>query len=271
MAWIQVHQSLKDHKKLYEAADELQIPPAYMLGLLVAFWLWALDNAPDGRLDEIRPRTIARAAGWDGDADKFIAALKTARFVDDNGGALALHNWGEYTGKLLERREAERERSRKRREPGETVKPAVDQQTTAGRPPDIQRTTEIQAPDVAPETEEKPAEAPKENALERRFNSFWAAYPKKVAKATALKVWKRIRPDQALTDIMLAAIERQKRSEQWRKDNGQYIPNPTTWLNGGRWEDEEVKQGNAEYSGNNEHEKTADEWTKGFFTADDGE
>jgi hypothetical protein len=30
----------------------------------------------------------------------------------------------------------------------------------------------------------------------------------------------------------------QKTSAQWQKDNGQYIPNPATWLNQGRWDDE---------------------------------
>jgi len=35
-----------------------------------------------------------------------------------------------------------------------------------------------------------------------------------------------------------AAIERQKSSRQWTKDDGQYIPNPSTWLNQERWEDE---------------------------------
>ena len=29
-----------------------------------------------------------------------------------------------------------------------------------------------------------------------------------------------------------------KKSYNWNKDNGQYIPNPTTWLNQKRWEDE---------------------------------
>lgn len=66
---------------------------------------------------------------------------------------------------------------------------------------------------------------------------FWEAYPKKVAKAAALKAWKKLKPDQELTNTILAAIEKQKQSDQWRKDNGQYIPNPATWLNGGRWEE----------------------------------
>lgn len=37
---------------------------------------------------------------------------------------------------------------------------------------------------------------------------------------------------------MLNAIETAKQSRQWNKDNGQYIPNPATWLNQKRWEDE---------------------------------
>jgi len=36
---------------------------------------------------------------------------------------------------------------------------------------------------------------------------------------------------------LIDAVNSQKNSEQWRKDNGQYIPNPATWLNQGRWDD----------------------------------
>ena len=37
---------------------------------------------------------------------------------------------------------------------------------------------------------------------------------------------------------MLEAIRKQKQSGQWRRDNGQYIPYPATWLNQERWNDE---------------------------------
>ena len=37
-------------------------------------------------------------------------------------------------------------------------------------------------------------------------------------------------------------MEYQKGSRQWRENNGQFIPNPATWLNQGRWEDELVKE-----------------------------
>jgi len=34
------------------------------------------------------------------------------------------------------------------------------------------------------------------------------------------------------------ALEQQKQSSDWLKDGGAYIPNPSTWLNNRRWEDE---------------------------------
>jgi hypothetical protein len=37
---------------------------------------------------------------------------------------------------------------------------------------------------------------------------------------------------------MVAALERQGQWPQWRKDGGQFIPHPATWLNQGRWADE---------------------------------
>lgn len=37
---------------------------------------------------------------------------------------------------------------------------------------------------------------------------------------------------------MLAALAQQKKSPQWVKDGGEFIPHPATWLNQGRWQDE---------------------------------
>ena len=67
------------------------------------------------------------------------------------------------------------------------------------------------------------------------FDAFWKAYPKKTGKEAARKSFARAKAD---IGTMLSALEVQKQSEQWTKNNGQFIPNPTTWLNQGRWEDE---------------------------------
>lgn len=71
-----------------------------------------------------------------------------------------------------------------------------------------------------------------------RFDKFWVIYPRKVGKGAAQKAWDKLKPDSELTDRILSAVEQQKRSAQWTKDGGQYIPNPATWLNQQRWEDE---------------------------------
>lgn len=76
------------------------------------------------------------------------------------------------------------------------------------------------------------------------FEMFWQVYPKKVSKAQALKAWSKLKPNAKLQQVILSALERQKQSAQWQKDNGQFIPYPATWLNGRRWEDmqEQVSQ-----------------------------
>lgn len=74
---------------------------------------------------------------------------------------------------------------------------------------------------------------------EDEFNLFWSAYPKKKSKADAFKVWSKLNPP---LDKVLDAINKQKQSADWIKENGQYIPYPSKWLNGMCWEDE-VQQG----------------------------
>jgi hypothetical protein len=70
------------------------------------------------------------------------------------------------------------------------------------------------------------------------FDTFWKEYPRKVSKQQAVKAWRSLNPDHTLLTTMLQAIEKQKRSEQWQKDQGKFIPHAATWLNGKRWEDE---------------------------------
>jgi len=69
------------------------------------------------------------------------------------------------------------------------------------------------------------------------FIKFWDAYPKKVGKDAAYKSWKPRNGTMPPISDLLVAIGKQIKSDQWQKENGQYIPNPATWLNQGRWAD----------------------------------
>lgn len=70
------------------------------------------------------------------------------------------------------------------------------------------------------------------------FEHFWRAYPRKVAKASARKAWFKLKPSPELQAVILDAVARHSRQDQWTKDKGKFIPHPATWLNGERWEDE---------------------------------
>lgn len=73
------------------------------------------------------------------------------------------------------------------------------------------------------------------------FTRFWSVYPKKKAKMEALKAWFQTEEIRPPDDELVAAVEEQCQWDDWRKEGGQYIPLPATWLRGVRWEDEEVK------------------------------
>ena len=82
--------------------------------------------------------------------------------------------------------------------------------------------------------------------LPRRFDEFWQPYPNKKNKTDAIKSWIKLKPDDELIDTIIAAVQAQKQHEGygWQKENGKYIPHPTTWLNQQRWLDEPTETSN---------------------------
>jgi len=78
------------------------------------------------------------------------------------------------------------------------------------------------------------------------FLEFWERYPKKVGKGDAFKAWRKVNPGSELKAKILWAVDQQSRSEQWQRDGGQYVPNPATWLNQARWDDELEKPESAQ-------------------------
>ncbi len=70
------------------------------------------------------------------------------------------------------------------------------------------------------------------------FEDFWQLYPRRQAKLDARKAWSKLNPSLELVQAILAAVEVQRRSQEWRKDGGQWVPLPASWLRAGRWMDE---------------------------------
>lgn len=150
MAWIESHQSLKDHPKLHHLSQLLHVGRPAAIGHLHMLWWWALDYAPDGDITDIFPGTIAASCDWVGRSktgQQFVTALVDSGWLDvvttsaerrhdvavTSGGRrvdvratsderrddvalrqenvrLVLHEWQEYAGRLLQRRRLDRER-----------------------------------------------------------------------------------------------------------------------------------------------------------------
>lgn len=144
-----------------------------------------------------------------------LKAMESRRMIDFDDGLFHVTNWDKYQS--VDGMEKIREQNRLRKANQRERQRALAAATTKALP-----------------SPEKDTLSP----LDRRFEKFWKSYPRKVGKGAAEKSFKKYKPDDALTERMIASVEAHKRSDQWRRDGGQYIPHPATWLNQRRWEDE---------------------------------
>ena len=113
MAWIEAHQSLAESPKLMKLCKRLKIPHSQGIGHLFFLWWWALDHAPDGDLSALGATGVARVVRWEGEhLRSVLPALKKAGFVDEDN---RIHDWQDYAGRLISKREEKREQDRERR------------------------------------------------------------------------------------------------------------------------------------------------------------
>ncbi|QHC93847.1 replication protein [Pseudomonas sp. R84] len=109
----------------------------------------------------------------------------------------------------------------------------VGPQPTGGVGPESTRTSHSSEPVKEPKTL-----CTSEVELAEAFEVFWKLYPNKKAKANARKAWDKLKPSTELRQTLMTALGSHRLSRDWTKDDGQYVPMASTWLNGERWHDE---------------------------------
>lgn len=242
MAWIESHTVLGRHRKVILTASALGIEPVQLVGHLTVFWHAVLEQQEDGDLSDWSLLTIESLACWKGESLKFVQALQQHGWLDGH----LVHDWLDYTGKYLITKYSSGNPERLKEiwakygyKYGKGQGKYSKQKATKKRVVSDQKAT---LPNL---TLPNPSEPNLTNLTKPpdEFDVFWKAYPKKIGKKAALQAWKKAVGRPALAEL-LQSIEKQKKSEQWSKDNGQFIPHPVTWLNQGRWDDE-VKIGAA--------------------------
>jgi hypothetical protein len=67
------------------------------------------------------------------------------------------------------------------------------------------------------------------------LEKFINAYPKKVSGKNLSRLKTAFGKVDENIDVLLDAIDTQKRSDQWTRDSGRYIPNPVNWIENEAW------------------------------------
>ena len=153
--WIESHQSLRSHPKVKKAARLAGINEFEMIGRLHCLWWWALDYAPDGNLTNYTNDDIEDAVDWTGQRGLFAQALIDCGFnghgglIDVTQDSRVIHDWYDYGGKLLERRETNKERMRESR--------AMHVQRTERTRVGLHNSTEQNKQNNTVQTEQKPS------------------------------------------------------------------------------------------------------------------
>jgi len=112
MAWIEVHQHLKEHRKTRKFKNLMGITRAQAIGHLIMLWLWGIDNTDDcGIIMDADYDDIAIACDYHEDSQLIVSALITSGFLekDEKEGKLFIHDFEDYIGKLKEQKKRHRE------------------------------------------------------------------------------------------------------------------------------------------------------------------
>lgn len=141
-------------------------------------------------------------------------------------------NHGKYRDmrKAEERREYLRIKQQESRERKSTI---VNTSSTK-----INTSTHTEADTKAEAEEQKRAPKRTPPALPAGFVAFWNAWPthpRKVGRKQCAAKWTTL-DCESITDQIVAAVIAAIESKAWRKDGGEFIPMPATWLNQARWE-----------------------------------
>lgn len=227
-----------DHERIEQSATWALASPEVRPWLLM-LWLTAWKQTPCGSLEADDAVVCARIGMpprmWSKHREILMRGWQQA---DD--GRLYHQPMTELVLDMLARRRTEADRKALQR--GKT--PTTSEPSPADVPrdkhwtgPESDTGTDHQKREIQPPPTPRKRWSGAVHEFPPGFDAFWQRYPRKTAKLTACKAFARLRPDDALLAVMLAAIDRQALSPQWTKDGGEFIPHPATWLNGRRWED----------------------------------
>lgn len=221
--WVRVRIDLAEQPEVVAVSAALAADPDLIVGKLVRLWGWAKRVTRDGHIPRVTYAYLDSYLGL----PNICLALERVGWLARDSGALVIPGFEKYLSQTADTRTdaADRKRRQRERERRDNVTESCDNTVTR-----LEKRREEKKEEEPPTPKGGRAGADPDG-----FEEFWKAYPRHTARQKALEVWQRLAPDEALRQLIHAAIRRQQGTEQWRR--GVY-PHAATWLRGRRWEDE---------------------------------
>lgn len=208
--WTPARYALPTHPKTIRIALLSGVSRHECVGLLVHLWAWAGQVSSDGTLPARRDELATLIGG----TVEFWECVQRSGWLVEEAGVLRIPEWDRWCSRTAVGRLTATGRRRAERANGEGKKKRKRAKS------DSLKLTPAQVAE-----------------LQKSFDRFWDRYPKKASKGQAWKTWKKHRPDSALCEQIMEGLERARMSPQWRKNEGEFIPHPSTWLNALGWLD----------------------------------
>jgi hypothetical protein len=206
MAWIESHQTLKDHPKTAAVCEALGIPRPQLVGHLHLLWWWCIDYAPDGDITKYSNTQLSRASEWPNNPDDFISALVESGFIDRDENSTQIHDWIDFCGPLMERRLQRMAAKR----------PQMEAERTPTNPTNQPNPTQPTIPREA-------------------FEILWQKYPRREGRKEAERHFKAsVKTFQDWLDVQNALANYMRKLAR-EKTDAQFVKHGSTWLN--NWRD----------------------------------
>ena len=210
--WIKMEAATPDKPEVLAISARMGWDdPDLTVGKLFRVWRWFDQHTTDGNAHGVTSALLDRIAGVSG----FAEAMSFVGWLTVSDDGLSLPNFEKHCGKTAKERAQTARRV------------ALHKENAKGNASTVT--------EALPREEKRRSKQPLTPSPDG-FGAFWSAYPRKAGKGDAEKAWKATKGVNLQT--ILQAIERARATEQWRKDGGQFIPHPATWLRQKRWEDE---------------------------------
>lgn len=244
--WIPMRIELADDPAVISVAAATGIDEFGVVGRLHRLWGWANRHLTDGNARSVTENWVDRFVS----CPRFARALAEAGWLRIRDQSVEFPKFEKWNSQGAKKRALTAKRAANHREKVTQESRSRNANSNAPSVTDALPKEEKRRVNTTPQTPREGGEkvSTKAPGSDLWFAEFWNAYPRKENRAKAHQAWTKLNPDRGLVDAILRAIAAQKVKgclEPRSDPSGRsFIPHPTSWINGRRWEDqppEEVK------------------------------